>query len=99
MHRILEGECLAIGTQRGQEYGDSWALENLVTTFTVATLKRLGIELPPEELRLIIAASLVDVKDQRIGAGPWKLDSAVDGINYRSLYADLREQYERDHPP
>jgi hypothetical protein len=94
MHRVL-GECTGLGTQRGQEYADSWALENVVTTFTKNTLLRFGFTLNQEQLRLVIAAALVDVKDQRINAGgPWKRDSAIDGINYRALYTDLREEYE-----
>jgi hypothetical protein len=97
MARVL-GECVDIGMTRGQEYDDSWSIENIVTTFTGSTVKKLtGCSLSRDELRLIIAAAVVDLKDQRIAAGgAWKRDTMIDGINYRALYTDLREGLEAD---
>jgi hypothetical protein len=84
---------LAISSDRVSEYVDSWALENMVTTFLDATLKRLGITLTEEEKRLIKSACMVDIKDDRM-MGPWKPDNIIDGINYRAFYAEIRQQYE-----
>lgn len=84
--------------QRGAEYADSWHTENMVTTFTRSTLERFGIKLDLDQVRLLQAAALVDIKDSRIGGG-WKRDSAVDGIAYRACYTNLREEYEKTHPP
>lgn len=90
----------AIYSQRGGEYADSWSLKHLVTTLTRATLARFGVTLDDEQLRLLQLAALVDVKNQRIGAGgEWKADSIVDGIAYAASYLTLREEYERAHPP
>lgn len=85
--------ALRVCTQRGGEYQDSWALENMASTFLDATLRRFSIVLGPYEKRLLIMAALVDVKDSRL-TGPWKNDSVLDGINYRAAYAALRDDYE-----
>jgi hypothetical protein len=93
------GEGVAIATQRGGEYGDSWALGNLVSTFTRSTLESFGIKVTDEQLRLIQMAALIDVKDARM-IGPYKEDSVVDGINYRAVFAYLRRLYDapKDKP-
>lgn len=83
-------------SQRGQEYADSWDLAYMVSTFTRSTLAAFGITLTDEQIRLLQCASLVDIKDSRM-IGPWKADSAVDGIAYRSLYTTLRDEYEAAH--
>jgi hypothetical protein len=88
----------AIYSARGQEYADSWALENLVTTYLDSTLAMMGLtNVPAEVKRLLQLACLVDVKDSRMG-GPWKSDSAIDGIAYRASYTALREEYEKKPP-
>jgi hypothetical protein len=87
------GDCLATSNQRGDEYQDTWALENQVTTFLDATLRDFGTKLSPEQTRLVMLAALIDVKDSRM-IGPFKMDTLVDGINYRACYAHLRELYE-----
>lgn len=84
-------------SQRGQEYADSWATANMVATFTRSTLAAFGITLTDEQVRLLQCASLVDIKDSRM-IGPWKSDSAVDGIAYRAFYTALREEYEKGEP-
>jgi hypothetical protein len=92
-------ETRAIYSQRGAEYSDSWALENLVDTFTRSTLARFGVNLTDEQVRLLQLAALADVKDQRIGAGgPFKRDSYIDGLAYRAAYITLRAEYEETHP-
>ena len=83
-------EVRATYAQRGEDYSDSWSLETFVTTFTAHTLRELaGIEMTPEELRLVICAALVDIKDSRM-IGKWRRDSLIDGCAYRALYAQLR---------
>jgi hypothetical protein len=94
-------ECTAICSQRGGEYLDTWDLENLIATFTRATLSAMGVKLTSEELRLVMCAALVDVKDSRM-IGPFKTDTIVDGINYRAAYSSLRRKYEegkKEMPP
>lgn len=87
------GACLNVSNQRGGEYQDTWALENMVTTFLDATLRDLHIvNLTAEEKRLLIVAALVDVKDSRM-LGPWKEDTVDDGINYRAAYRAWRSAY------
>jgi hypothetical protein len=83
----------SIYAQRGGEYGDSWSLENSRPVFTEHTLRSFGVTLDREQLRLVVMAALVDVKDSRM-IGPWKLDSVVDGVAYRAAYATMREEYE-----
>jgi hypothetical protein len=89
-----------IYASRGQEYADSWADENLVTTFLDATLRALYIEglsdlrkLTVQEKRLILLACLVDVKDSRMGGG-FKPDSVIDGIAYRASWCAHMREYE-----
>lgn len=85
---------LAIGAQRGGEYLDSWHVDNQVTTFlnhVLALPVVLGRE--REYKRLVMVASLVDVKDSRM-SGPWKSDTTDDGINYRAAFTTWRDEYE-----
>lgn len=93
--------CTAVSNQRGTEYLDTWALENQITTFTVATLRAiLGDELTSgltgDELRLIKNAALIDVKDERM-LGGFKEDTIDDGINYRAAYCTWRQSYYERH--
>lgn len=94
MDRVL-GECLDIANQRGAEYADSWHLDNIVTTFTAMALRKFGVALTKEQLRIVLCAALVDVKDQRLASGaPYKRDTVVDGINYRAMLVDLLALYD-----
>ena len=78
-------ECLAIGTQRGGEYADSWAPENVVSVFS-----KCVEEHAPGDMRLRQLAALCDVKLSRIGSGgPLKRDSFVDMLNYAGVLCDL----------
>lgn len=86
-------QARATYASRGVEYADSWALENQIATFTAATLRAFGLTLTPEQMRLLQAAALIDVKDSRMG-GPWKPDSVVDGLAYRALFLTLMEEYQ-----
>lgn len=79
---------------RGEEYEDSWKLENLVTTFLDSTLRRFGLVLSKEQKRLLMAAVLVDVKDSRM-IGPYKRDTVVDGLAYRAAFAQWADDYEQ----
>jgi hypothetical protein len=96
--------CLSISDQRGGEYQDTWSLDNEVTIFLDATLRAIGIgpggpgplaiePYTPEEKRLLIVASLIDVKLSRM-LGPWKQDTIDDTVNYLGAYASWREAYE-----
>lgn len=88
----------AIYAQRGEEYGDSWRLENMTTTFTEAVLRRMNVQAAPTMLRLLQLASLVDVKESRLKNGPYKQDSVIDGIAYRALFDALWERPESSQP-
>jgi hypothetical protein len=91
-------EVSEIFTQRGQEYSDTWATKNQVSTFTRQTLRDVfGIDvkaIDATQIRLLLAAALVDVKDSRM-LGPHKRDTHIDGVAYRALYAQLREEWEQ----
>ena len=85
----------AIYKQRGVQYSDTWALENLTTAVTRSVLQRFGIQgLRADELRLLLLAALIDVKDSRL-IGGWNPDSLYDGIAYRASFTTLRDEYER----
>lgn len=89
--------ALAISNQRGGEYSDSWSLENLQTPFLTNLLTNCPPTpsmVTPEFKRLVIMASMIDVKVSRLG-GPWKDDTALDLINYIAAYTALRRQHER----
>ena len=88
----------AIYNQRGDEYGDTWALENIVTTYLDGVLNMLGIfGLSLAERRLLEMASLVDVKESRIKHGSWKLDNSDDAVNYRAAFSAWREAYSEEN--
>lgn len=80
-------------SQRGAEYSDSWHLDCIVTTFTRATLRAFGLDLTDEQIRLLQSASLIDVKDSRMG-GPFKADSVIDGLAYRAAWLSFMQEYE-----
>ena len=86
--------ALAVCTQRGAQYGDSWrACPWLVLR---AVLRCLGYAegLSPNQLRIIALAALCDVKYARL-AGGWKADTAVDLGNYlAALEAAMRQENE-----
>lgn len=84
----------AVHMQRGNEYRDSWALENVHAPFIRHVLREVfGVaNVTAEELRLVMSAALVDVKDSRMG-GVFKLDTVDDGINYRAAFASWMEDY------
>jgi len=92
--------ALDVSNQRGGEYLDSWHVDNQVSTFIDHVLGLLGPDalarIPAgrvrEFKRLVMVASLIDVKDSRMG-GPWKLDTVDDGINYRGAFATWREEF------
>ncbi len=86
-------EAQAIHGQRGTEYSDSWALGNVHAPVLKMSLREIfGFDPTPEELRVIMAASLVDVKDSRY-LGGWKKDTALDGLNYRAAHAAWLTEY------
>lgn len=91
--RMVLEDALKTQAQRGNEYGDSWAIENMNPIFLRALMKELGYGLSPSELRLVMLAALVDVKDSRIANGNLKEDSVIDGLNYRATLIQLLKEY------
>ena len=86
-------EAQAIHSQRGVEYSDSWHLDNVHAPVLRMSLREIfGFDASPEELRIIMAASLADVKDSRY-VGGWKKDTAHDGLNYRAAHAAWIDEY------
>lgn len=72
-------------TERGQQYGDTWRDCQWLALRAVAF--QLGVAIPPECLRPLAAAVLVDVKYQRLQGG-FKDDHLVDGIAYAANLAE-----------
>lgn len=89
---IVLSEALAIATQRGGEYQDSWHVANVRTTFLDHVLREIGTTSTPEQKRLVIMASLVDVKMSRL-CGPYKRDTYIDAINYLACLCHLMDEY------
>lgn len=88
MDEIL-GEALVVAEQRGGEYADTWALYNVKPVFLMNLLREFGWTASTQQLREILAVSLIDVKDSRM-LGAYKEDTVIDGVNYRAFYAYLR---------
>ena len=87
----------AVCNQRADEYKDSWDLQNLKIVYVRAILERFGFKCTPEQERLIIMSSLCDVKLSRV-AGPFKLDTYDDNINYTGALCELRREWEEQQP-
>jgi hypothetical protein len=91
----------AISNQRAGEYKDSWSTDNQSTHLLDATLRLIdGTEdlyalgdISKEAKRLLMLASMVDVKISRMG-GPWKADSFEDALNYLAAYTTLAKEYQ-----
>jgi hypothetical protein len=87
-------EAMAICSDRGGAYGDTWALPNRVNTF-----KRVVLRLPQhpelfgEWLRLMDCAALIDTKHTR-WLGGVKRDHTIDAINYEAMFGHLMEDYD-----
>lgn len=86
------GACLSVSNQRGGEYADSWGLENQVTRFLDATLRKIGDDRSPSAKRLIMAATMCDVKISRT-LGAWKDDTILDLINYLGALRSWMAEY------
>lgn len=82
----------AVCEQRGNEYQDSWSLENLKTPNLDMVLRHLQQTFTPEEKRLLVIASLCDVKLSRL-VGGYKSDTYEDAINYFAALRTWMEQY------
>ena len=88
-------EAMAICSDRGGSYGDTWALENRVNTFKVIVLRLPQSQLLQKEwLRLLDAASLIDTKHTR-WLGGFKRDHVIDAINYEAMFGHLMEDYQK----
>ncbi len=87
------GRCQTIHQQRGAAYEDTWDLNNVhAPVLRLALRETFGFDASPEELRIIMAASLCDVKDSRL-IGKWHVDNIDDGINYRAAFAHWMQEY------
>jgi hypothetical protein len=88
--------CTAIFKQRGNEYSDTWR-DCPFLTLRAVVKEVMGIDATTDQLRAIAAASLVDVKHQRMGGG-WKADNLDDGLNYGHLLATcMKKLAEQKH--
>lgn len=94
-------DAMAISNQRAGEYHDSWSLQNLKTPFIDNLLRDYPVcpinQDEREYKRLVVMASMVDIKVSRMGGG-WKKDTSIDMINYVAAYCELREQFARNAP-
>ena len=86
-------KSIAICEQRAEEYQDSWDLNNLQVVYLRSTLRSFGITLEPIQERLLVMASMNDIKLSRM-TGPFKEDNHIDLNNYNSAYCTLRREYE-----
>lgn len=97
------GESLEVSDQRAGEYSDTWAVENLTAPRLGSILREIAkhqyggdtidvAALTPEEIRLIVVASLADVKTSRY-LGPWKDDTPADEINYLAALKQWMREY------
>lgn len=96
----LKDKCLPVCEQRGVEYQDSWALDNLKTPFFdqawAAATGTAANFLSKEEKRLLVIAALCDVKVSRL-VGAFKSDTYEDLINYVATLRTWFEQYVAAH--
>lgn len=86
-------EARAIYADRGDSYGDTWALPNQKSAVTEYVL---GLQHDHDRrgwLRLLQLASLIDLKDSRLLGGGNVRDSLLDGLNYRAVFAELLREY------
>lgn len=104
------GQAIAISNQRGGEYADSWALENQQTRFLDMVMREIEhkankqdrgpwtqfSELGTDEKRLIMVASLCDVKMSRM-IGGFKGDTLDDLINYVAALRKWLGDYVMSH--
>jgi hypothetical protein len=88
--------CKALYAQRGAQYQDSWDLKHAVFVASKATLAAIGVTLTDEQIRMLQAASLVDVKASRLG-GKWNEDSVKDGINYQAVWCSFMNEYVKNN--
>jgi hypothetical protein len=86
------GSAIAVSNQRGATYSDSWKLENVKTTFLDAVLRETEGDEGVEAKRLMIVASLCDVKVSRFG-GTWHDDNGIDLINYMAALTKWMRDY------
>jgi hypothetical protein len=84
----------SVSDERGDEYGDTWALENQFTPFGdhVDSLAAPP-NLDKEFARLNMVAALIDVKISRM-RGPWQADTVNDLINYLAAFRTWRDDFE-----
>jgi hypothetical protein len=82
----------SIYSQRGTQYKDSFSLDCQSARLTTMSLDMFGLTLEPEQIRILQAAVLADIKDSRL-VGKYNPDSLYDGIAYRALLTGLIEDY------
>lgn len=86
-------DAAAIVNQRGGEYGDTWAVENVYAPRIKSVCRTIGFPEPDaEQARLLMAAALCDVKTSR-WMGPFNYDTPIDEINYLGALAQWLGEY------
>ena len=85
--------CTDIFTNRGAEYGDTWAEARFLVLQSV--LNKMEYKIDSIHFKAIAAAVLVDIKYWR-NLGGYKDDSMIDGINYQALLAEEMVQLQLD---
>lgn len=89
--------CREIFTERGNEYSDSWRYCRFSTMKSL--IRKFGLNIPEDYLRMLALAAMVDQKYSRQEGG-YKDDSMLDGINYQlALAEEVRdlETHQRVH--
>lgn len=79
-----------IYAQRGNEYADTW--RNCRWLAVLATARKLGVNLSPDQCRVIAAAAMVDIKYARLEGG-FKDDTVIDGIAYAANWAEEMKNF------
>lgn len=84
----------AVYAQRGDAYGDTWALPNLHTELTEYVLNLRRDTDYKAWLRLLMLATLCDVKESRIQGGGNIDDHLIDHINYKASFTEHLREFE-----
>jgi hypothetical protein len=79
-------------SQRGSEYGDTWANCQFLNMKAVAG--KFGITIPDKFLRVLCVAGFCDMKYQRLEGG-YKDDTIVDRVAYDAFLAEEVRRLER----
>ena len=87
-------ECVDVFEERGGQYGDNYGTMKFLIMDSVA--KDLGLEICNDELRLLSAAALVDLKYWRFVSQTYKEDNLIDGINYSAFLIEAMRRHAKN---